>query len=141
MQSLVPSTFARHVSRASTEAVVGAAFSVQLAQLRQLLQLLLLLLLLALTMTSLAWPAVLLSVSKPGRRGRQEERDRGIGWTCANVCVNKSSNCLKQRRLANSLWQRLVLISDSLGDCSWLKVNALHTPCPALPCTAGLLLF
>lgn len=66
MQSLVPSTFARHVSQASA-AVVGAAFSVQLAQLRQLLQLLLLLLL-ALTMTSLAWPAVLLSVSKPGKR-------------------------------------------------------------------------
>lgn len=78
MQSLAPSTFARHVSRASTEAVVGAAFSVQLAQLRQLLQLLLLLLLLALTMTSLAWPAVLLSVSKPGKRAGGGGRRKGI---------------------------------------------------------------
>lgn len=77
MQSLVPSAFARHVSRASAAVVVGAAFSVQLAQLRQLLQLLPLLLplLLALTMTSLAWPAVLLSVSKPGRAGGKGSRD------------------------------------------------------------------
>lgn len=77
MQSLVPSAFARHVSRASAAVVVGAAFSVQLAQLRQLLQLLplLLLLLLALTMTSLAWPAVLLSVSKPCREGGKGSRD------------------------------------------------------------------
>lgn len=79
MQSLVPSAFARHVSRASAAVVVGAAFSVQLAQLRQLLQLLALLLLLplllALTMTSLAWPAVLLSVSKPGREGGKGSRD------------------------------------------------------------------
>lgn len=75
MQSLVPPTFARHVSQASA-AVVDAAFSVQLAQLRQLLQLLLLLLL-ALTMTSLAWPAVLLSVSKLGTR-EGEWGDSGI---------------------------------------------------------------